>query len=109
MIRRSCLYMRALLASGKYKCCSQIAIRSRLQRAKRTDALNSGSGRLADKNEAAGAADAAAWAGDKCSGGEADKLRVTGGTCDPTTPDDAGGTPAPQLLRNHHCPLHSLG
>jgi len=38
--------------------------------------------------------------------GLADKVRVTGGTCDPTTPDDAGRAPAPQLRREHDPPLH---
>src|SRR6185503_2425848 len=41
--------------------------------------------------------------------GLADKVRVTGGTCDPTTPDDVGGTPAPQLRREHDPLLHPLG
>src|SRR5580700_10005885 len=32
-----------------------------------------------------------------------------GGACDPTTPDGAGGTPAPQLLGEHRTDLHPRG
>src|SRR5271165_1665591 len=40
------------------------------------------------------------WAGIRCVS--------QGGVCDPLTQTDAGGTPAPQLLRFHHPPLSAF-
>jgi hypothetical protein len=54
---------------------------------------------FADKDEAAGAADATAWMSPGVSG-TFDVVWVTekGDSRDPFTQDDAGGTPAPQLF-----------
>jgi hypothetical protein len=55
--------------------------------------------RVANKDEAAGAADATAWMGRERSG-VADVVWVIGkgDSCDPITKNDAGRTPASQLF-----------
>ena len=50
--------------------------------------------RVADQNEAAGAADATRGVEEKRSASTASKVGSQGGPCDPTTQNDAGGTPA---------------
>src|ERR1039457_1413263 len=66
--------------------------------------------RLADKDSVAGAADATAWI-DRESSGAADIVWVIGkgDSCDPFTQDDAGRTPASQLLCHHHAQLPAGG
>src|SRR5207253_4256694 len=66
--------------------------------------------RVADQDQAAGAADAAAWVSREISG-TADIVWVIGkgDSCDPFTQNDAGGTPASQLFCHHHAQVPAGG
>src|SRR5207302_1959339 len=70
---------------------------------------NAINGRQRRLNKAAGAADA----GSQCSAAttRGDRVRVTRRSCDPLTQNDAGGTPASQLLSEDHksVPPYSMG